>query len=86
MEKRGGVGETTKTAKGAKWGEGKIAFHAKASRGERVKLGGVSEFGTQELMKERWGGGSGEQPCLPQRSPTFAKASAGKQSFTERGF
>lgn len=59
---------------------------AKASRGERVKLGGVSEFGTQELMKERWGGGSGEQPCLPQRSPTFAKASAGKQSFTERGF
>ena len=36
-------------------GEGKIAFHAKASRGERVKLG--IEFGTQELMKERWEGG-----------------------------
>jgi hypothetical protein len=25
-----------------------------------------------------------EQPFLPQRAPTFAKATAGKQSFTAR--
>ena len=32
------------------------------------------------------GGERGEQPFLPQRAPTFAKATAGKQSFTEEIF